>query len=185
MTYKLCIEIYNLFSSTNKKNKKKLLAVMNELGGYFYNNSLTIESLDNIIDLEKNIISSKGLHKSYIEKEIFNILLRCSLRDLSHDHSETIVLDDLHIEELDETAIENCNLASTISNFAFEVFYQKTYRDNFSVKRKILSIEVLSNISIYYDYKEAQNIILSSLKDKNKNLVKAATEYQKRLGKSY
>ena len=49
----LCNDIYKLFLSGNKANNQKLFDKVFELSRYFFQNPVTVESLENLFELEK------------------------------------------------------------------------------------------------------------------------------------
>ena len=88
---------------------------------------------------------------------------------------------------LDEELIETSNCSSEkfkyiitfkLVSFAVEIFKYKKARDNYSNKRKSLALEILGNISNYYDVPEALDLCTLSLKSRRKTLILAALEFQ-------
>ena len=51
----LCNDIYKLFLSGNKANNQKLFDKVFELSRYFFQNPVTVESLENLFELEKKM----------------------------------------------------------------------------------------------------------------------------------
>ncbi len=65
-----------------------------------------------------------------------------------------------------------------LASFAIEIFNFKRERDSFSNKRKSLALQILSNISTYYNIPKAHDLCVLSLKSKKKALILAALEFQ-------
>ncbi len=176
----LCEDIYKLFLSGNKANNRKLFDKVLELSRYFFQNPVTVESLENLLNLEKKLMNSKGSHKQFIEKHIFQALSSSSLYfSPEHTDNEYLILNEKLIEKTtDIIEKKKYIVASKLVSFAIEVFKFKKARDNFNSKRKSLSLEILGNISNNYDIPEALDLCLLSLKSKKKTLILAALEFQ-------
>lgn len=176
----LCNDIYKLFLSGNKANNRKLFDKVFELSRYFFQNPVTVESLENLFELEKKLMNSKGSYKQLIEEHIFQALSSSSLYcSPEQTDNEYLTLNEKLIEKAtDINEKQKYIMASKLVGFAIEIFKFKKARDNFNSKRKSLSLKVLGNISNYYDIPEALELCLLSLKSKKKTLILAALEFQ-------
>lgn len=176
----LCNDIYKLFLSGNKANNRRLFDKVFELSRYFFQNPVTLESLQNLFELEKKLMNSKGSHKQFIEEHIFQALSSSSLYcSPEQTDNEYLTLNEKLIEKAtDINEKQKYIVASKLVGFAIEVFKFKRARDNFNNKRKALSLQILGNISNYYDIPEALELCLLSLKSKKKTLILAALEFQ-------
>ena len=153
---------------------------MFELSRYFFQNPVTVESLENLFELEKKLMNSKGSYKQLIEEHIFQALSSSSLYcSPEQTDNEYLTLNEKLIEKAtDINEKQKYIMASKLVGFAIEIFKFKKARDNFNSKRKSLSLKILGNISNYYDIPEALELCLLSLKSKKKTLILAALEFQ-------
>ena len=85
MVEELCYDIYALFFSESKVDIKKRRLKMVELGGYFFHNPITLNSLKPVCELERKLLTVKGTHKSYIEDQLFYILTEAALQCTAED----------------------------------------------------------------------------------------------------
>ena len=176
----LCNDIYNLFLSGNKANNRELFDKVFEISNYFYQNPFTLESLENLFELEKKLMNSKGPHKQFIEENIFQSLSRCSLycAPEKHDNEYLTINEQLIERATDGKEKQKYIISFKLVSFASEIFKFKKARDNFNSKRKSLALSILSNICNYYNVPEAFELCLLSLKSKKKTLILAALEFQ-------
>ena len=176
----LCNDIYELFLSGHKANNRELFEKVFELSRYFSQNPVTLKSLENLFELEKKLMNSKGPHKQFVEKHIFQILSRSSLYcgpELTDN--EYLTLNEELIEKASNIKEKQKYIvASKFVSFAIGIFKFIKARDNFNNKRKSLALEILSNISNYYNVPEALELCLLSLKSKKETLILAALEFQ-------
>lgn len=176
----LCNDIYNLFLSGNKANNRELFDKVFEISRYFFQNPFTLESLENLFELEKKLMNSKGPHKQLIEENILQSLSRSTLYCAPEQHdNEYLTLNAELIERAtDDKEKQKYIMALKLVSFASEIFKFKKARDNFNNKRKSLSLGILGNICNYYNVPEALELCLLSLKSKKKTLILAALEFQ-------
>lgn len=182
MVNKLCGHISNYFLSGSKADERNLFNKVFDLSRYFIQNSATLESLEKLFALEQKIMTSKGPHRQFIEKQILEILSRISMSlTAKNTHNSYLDLKEELLEKIDNiNERQRYLVALKLANFAIEVFNFKQTRDSFSNKRKSLALEILSNISSYYNLPEAHDLCLLSLKSKKKALILAALEFQER-----
>lgn len=176
----LCNDIYKLFLSGKKSNNRELFDKIFEISRYFYQNPFTLESLENLFELEKKLMNSKGSHKQFIEENIFQFLSRSSLYCAPEQHNnEYLTLNEELIERAtDDKEKQKYIMTFKLVSFASEIFKFKKERDNFNNKRKSLLFGILGNICNYYNVPEALELCLLSLKSKKKTLILAALEFQ-------
>lgn len=179
MLDKICNDIKNLFLANDKASERTLFEKVRELFIYFMQNPATPESLTKIFELERSIVNAKGSHKQYVEKEILSILTRIP-RGYAPRQKENTYL------SLNEELIEKATnrhqkqqhlMALELVKFAFEIFHYKIPRDSFSGKRKSIAIDIINNLSIYYDFPEAIELCVLGLKSKRKWTIFSALEF--------
>ena len=175
-----CNDIYNLYLSGNKANKRELFNKVIQVSGYFFKNPITLESLENLFELETKMTNSKGPHKNYIEENILEILSRSTqyCAPKQPDNEYLTLNTDLIEKAIDDKEKQKYIMTSKLVSFASDIFKFKKERDNFNSKRKSLALDILCNISIYYNVPEALELCLWSLKSKKKTLILAALEFQ-------
>lgn len=172
-------DIYELFLSGIKANNRELFDKVHELTSYFFQNPITLDSLENLFELERKLMNSKGPHKQFVEEHIFKIFSRstlyCSPKNI--DDKYLVLKEELVEKERDTNEKQKYIFALKLVNFAVEIFNFKKARDSFNSKRKSLLLEILSKLSNYYDFPEALELSLLSLKSKKKDLILAALEF--------
>ncbi|NOQ37171.1 MAG: hypothetical protein GQ569_14980 [Methylococcaceae bacterium] len=183
MIKQLCDDLYDVFLSRTKSDDRILLNKVSEIFSYFFHNSLTLDSLESLIDLERKLVNSKGFNKNYIEKNIFQALSQGSLgcspkKQLKNKY---LILDEKLIKRtrsIEEK--EKYTMSLKLANFSIEMFNFNKARDNFSSERKSLALGILSNLSNYYDIPEVLSLSLLALKSGKKPVIAAAIEFEKR-----
>lgn len=181
MVNSLCDEIYNLFQLNIKGNNRELFNKVYDLTAYSIQNPITLKMVEAVVDLERKLMNSKGAHKKFIEENIFQIFSRSAMYYCSPEKSnkDSLLLNyDLVAKENNYIEKEKYAISLKLSDFANEIFEFKMARDNFSSKRKALSLEMLSILCIYYDIPAALDLCLFALKSKKKDLLHAAFEFQ-------
>ena len=115
----LCNNIYKSFLSGNKANNRELFDKVFEISRYFFQNPFTLESLENLFELEKKLMNSKGPHKQFIEENILQSLSRSTLYCAPEQHdNEYLTLNAELIERAtDDDAQHTTNMASTGRNW--------------------------------------------------------------------
>jgi hypothetical protein len=176
----LCNDIYNLFLSGNKANNRELFDKVFEISRYFFQNPFALESLENLFELEKKMMNSKGPHKQFIEENILQTLSRSTryCAPERHDNEYLTLNAELIERATDDKEKQKYMMTLKLVSFTREIFKFKKARDNFNNKRKSLALDILGNICNYYNVSEAFELCLLSLKSKKKTLILAALEFQ-------
>jgi hypothetical protein len=181
MISSLCDDIYKLFLLGIKADKRELFNKVSDLTAYSIKNPITANTIETVIALERKMMNSKGAHKNYIEQQLFQIFSRSAMYYCSPKKSGKKYLllnDELVRKEKFTKEKEKYIISLKLVNFADEIFEFNIARDNFSNKRKALSLEYLSILSNYYDLPKSLELCLFSLKSKKKDLIFAALEFQ-------
>ena len=181
MLNNICNDIYNSFLLGIKANNRELFNKVFELTAYSIHNPITPSIIETIIELERKMMNSKGPHKQFIEEHIFAILSRgaryfCSAEKLDDEY--LTLNKELIRKENDAEKKEKYIISLKLANLADEIFQFKMARDNFSNKRKALSLNILSTLSNYYNLPKSLDLCLFALKSKKKDLIFAALEFQ-------
>lgn len=179
MVNKICKDIKDIFLSNDKASDRVLFEKLRELCIYFWQNPVTPESLEELFKLERSMVYAKGSHKQYVEKEILGILTRIPRGYAPGQKENTYLpLNQELIEETTNTLEKQRHLmALKLIKFAFEIFHYKIPRDSYSGKRKSIAIDIILNISIYYDFPEAIELCILGLKSKKRWAISSALEF--------
>jgi len=181
MVDKICNHIKALFLANDKTSKRTLFEKLKKLYIYFMQNPATPETLEKIFELERSIVNAKGTHKQYVEKEILSILTRITREYAPGQKENTYLPLNQKLIEEDTNVHEKQRhlMALKLVHFAYEIFNYKIPRDSFSGKRKSIAIDIINNLSIYYEFPEAFELCILGLKSKRKWTIFSALEFLK------
>ena len=127
---------------------------------------LTRKNIDIIFEVELNIADSKKKHRQKTEKVILDFMSYLPIKFFKDNAS------------LGNKSDKN-EAAILLTNFAKKVYAINIPRDSFSGKRKSYAIEILKNLTPYFDVPEFIDIAKEGLKNKNKTqFIQAAESLQ-------
>lgn len=177
MIKQLCNDIYVAFLA---KDRSVLLEKIAEFSQYFYYHHATAENVTDLLVLEKKIVVLTGQYRQRVEDAIFEVLMESSIGIApAYETNVVLNLDKALIEQItDKKERGKCIIALKLANFAIETFSLNKARDNFRSRRKVLCLELLGNISHYYDIPDVFDLSVLSLKSRMPQLIIAAIGFQ-------
>lgn len=177
MISQLCNDIYADFST---ENKSQLFENIAQFSHHFQYHHATLDDLETLFLLEKKVMKIIGKHKQRIEDSVFNVLIESSIALLpSCSYDEALCLNKELIENApNPKEQEKYSTALKLANFAIDTFRFNMPKDNFRTKRKAVCLDILSNITHYYEIPDVFDLSLLSLKSRRPDLIIAAIGFQ-------
>jgi hypothetical protein len=177
MLKKICDDVYNEFLLGEKSDNRSLFEKIYKLDGFFYyENLITLDSLEILFDLERKIIHSKGLNKQHIERTILEGLSKYTFQN----HYFMVRKPDSKKRAPEEE--QEYLIALKLVDFAGELFDVNISRDNFTNKRKGLALEMLMPLAKRYDIPKIFELCLIALKSKKRGLILSGIEFLETYG---
>lgn len=172
MVNKLCSDILEAFKEGSSKGD--LFHKLYALPSYCFKNPITSEAFDALIELEREIMNSKGQYKRYIEEEVLGVISMISFEEKIRISEGAFFKLSLPKKSCNEQKVR---VAEKLKEFAFQIFAMKRERDTFNSKRKGFALRMLGNIAASYDCPEASEKCLMALRSKKNDLILAAFEF--------
>jgi hypothetical protein len=179
MVKTLCDGIYTLFLSGAKDDETKLHSNVHELTRHFFLNPITLDALDEVMELERKLLLGKGPNKQFIEEDLFLCFTEAARSCVREPHENTFLLlnDALIEQEHDGRKKAKHLMAFRLREFAIELSQFTKPRDSFATKRKAHALGILRCLSTIYEVPEAYALSLAFLKSKKRGAVFAAAEF--------
>jgi len=158
----ICDELLDIYENKTEESdaRSRCVLLISKLQSEVYQNSLTSESLNHILNLTINISSSTQRKlKQVLEKKLLTFL--AFLPDLLWEEKENLNRQDKKSDD--------SKMALSLIKAAQEIYEIKIPRDAFSGKRRGLSIQILEMLAIYFEVPEFIVLCQKSLKNKSKN----------------
>ncbi len=177
MISQLCNDIYAAFI---KDKRSKLFEKVAEFSHHFYYHHATLDDLETIFSLERKVMKVIGKNKQRIEDAMFDVLLEHSIGLApSCSYDEALCLNKDLIESApNQKEQEKYITTLQLASFAIETFRFSMPKDNFRTRRKTACLDILSNITHYYEIPDVFDLSLLSLKSRRPDLIIAAIGFQ-------
>jgi len=177
MITQLCDDIHAAFVADKRS---KLFEKVAEFSQHFYYHHATLDDLETIFSLERKVMGIIGKNKQRIEDAVFDVLLEHSITLApSCSYDEALCLNKELIESAPNAKEQEKYItALELASFAIETFRFNMPKDNFRTRRKANCLDILTNITHYYEIPEVFDLSLLSLKSRRPDLVIAAIGFQ-------
>lgn len=177
----LCRDVFTRFSSRTKPLD------FYKLFGYVFQYSLSPNTLESLLNLERKMMSAKGPRKHDIEEHIFQCLDHTALDCASEDrNANRIVLSHERLPAMQEvTEDAHDTMAMMLLLFVREVFAFTMPRDSFASTRKALALRVVTTLYSAYDIPEALELSMMSLKSGKPALLREAFDFYARYAQQH
>lgn len=159
----MCAEIKRIYYK-KEAHREDIIDIMRIVGRFnaaFKAEKLTKENLSVLLDTELEIANSKGGFKQLVEKELLRYITYFPHRLYQEESLKTL--------SSIEKATKKEKAVIQFIDFAKQLMLVKIPRESFSGKRKGYAIELLGNLTDYFEFSEFIEICKKALKDKSKH----------------
>jgi len=158
----MCDKIKRIYyeKETDREDIIDIMRIVSQFNDAFKREKLTTENLRVLLDTEIEIANSKGGFKQLVEKELLRYIAYFPRRLYLEGSIKTL--------PFIGKATKKEKVAIQFIDFAKKLMLIKIPRESFSGKRKGFAIELLGNLTDYFEFPEFIQICKKALKEKSK-----------------